>query len=171
MTIKKFFLIAAVILSMTSCSKNDSFEEVLTEADLFVNSDSFRQLEKVLREDRKTMIQAYQSLSKNEKKKCLKLQKLGTCKQGAERLEIAKEISSILNIDFDERARILSKAATNCYEKCNVDKTSLLRAIQKRNARTRSESDEHYREIQYQQCVNAYSTPQSQTSDPMLLRQ
>lgn len=155
MTIKNFFWIAAVILSMTSCSKDDSYEEVLTEADLFVNSDSFRQLEKVLREDRKIMIQAYQSLSKNEKKKCLKLQELGKCKQGAERIEIAKDISTILNIDFDERARILSKAATDCYGKCNVDKTSLLRAIQKRNARTRSESDEHYREIQYQQCVNA----------------
>lgn len=86
----KYYSFLFCLCLIISCSSDEDCNNfnTLNEADVFVNSDSFTQLDNLLSKDRKQIALAYKSLSKADKMRCLKLQELGKGKSGKERTSI-----------------------------------------------------------------------------------
>lgn len=154
---KKFICLLFAIVALFSCN-NDSIEDACTneisQADIIVNSDEFATLQNVLRADRKIIALAYKSLSKEDKRRVLSLQEKGENLRGEEKVLVAKEISDLLDIDFEARYKTLSEALHDCFKDAKVSKEDLAKAIRRRNTMTRSSSDDYYRELQYQNCLD-----------------
>lgn len=142
---------------LVGCNNNEEgFEannEAYSEMDAIVNSEEFAALQKAYKADRKMFSVAYKSLSKVEKNEYARLQEIGKKLSGKEKVYIARQLSELLKIDFDERNRILSEAMFNCFNSKQVSKIELAKAIRRRNVMTRS-SEEEYKELQYMNCIS-----------------
>lgn len=148
------FFCAALLVG---CNKDDDASgvnnEAYTEMDAIVNSEEFAALQKAFKADRKMFSVSYKSLSKVEKKEYARLQEIGKNLTGKEKVDIARQLSELLKIDFDERNRTLSEAMFNCFNNKHISKLDLAKAIRRRNIMTRS-SEEEYKELQYMNCID-----------------
>lgn len=127
------FLLAAICL--TSCSQShldvDDATEV-TEADLFLASDEFKQFEKMLKEDSRIVRNALKALTKDENARYFELMGSVYPEMSDEEYNVlVAEIKQLTGIDTDKRLRRIYEVKTELKSKMNFSKKDFLDAMQR----------------------------------------
>lgn len=132
---RKLFMFLLAGMCLTSCSQShldvDDATEV-TEADLFLASDEFKQFEKMLKEDSKIVRNALKVLTNDEKARYFEL--IGSVypeMPDEEYNVLVAEIKQLTGIDTDKRLRRIYEAKMELKSKITFTKKELLDAIQR----------------------------------------
>lgn len=159
---KYFSAIFFLIITFCSCnSQNDSYDEGnnINSADVFLESDQYKEYEKIVKQDSMIVKNALKALTSEERKEYFTLMSSVTQNTTeAEYDSIFHRIYELTNIDTDKRLKTLHQARTKMMEGVTFSKRELLQAMQRhclnmnRTIMTRS-----YDEVDRAQCRNECS--------------
>ncbi|MCM1163315.1 MAG: hypothetical protein NC339_03575 [Muribaculaceae bacterium] len=130
-----FIILLATVLLCTSCTQemvdiNDSTD--ITEADLFLVSDDFKQYERIVKEDGRILKNALKALTQEEKERYFSLMNSASLDMTEEEyVNIVSEIKELTGIDTDARLHKLHDARMNLISKITFSKVDLLKAMQR----------------------------------------
>lgn len=154
---KTLFFTVMMTLLICSCS-NESTEatnEKITEADVFVASEEFQQYQAEMRKDSKMLHSIVKKLSKADKKAYASLLlEMKSTKNMEKREQLMTEVSKILNIDYKERLRGLTKLSTTMLKGKSFSNKELVMAIQRHNVKASGQvqPQDYYGELAYWIC-------------------
>lgn len=160
----RLFIVAVLCCFSCGHSDSDAFDsESVTDADMFLVSDDFKQYEQIVENDRRMVRNALKALTDEEKKRYFTLMK-STYPEMTDEVyyTIISEIRVLTGIDTDARIKRIHKARVNLISKITFPKKELLKAMQRQclNMKalklTRS-SDEIDRSECLNRCSNVYS--------------
>ncbi|MCM1163310.1 MAG: hypothetical protein NC339_03550 [Muribaculaceae bacterium] len=129
------FIFLATVLFCISCTQemvdvSDSTD--ITEADLFLVSNDFKQYERIVKEDGRILKNALKALTQEEKERYFSLMNSASLDMTEEEyVNIVSEIKELTGIDTDARLHKLHDARMNLISKINFSKVELLKAMQR----------------------------------------
>lgn len=125
--------LTTLLFCCISCNDHEiRGDEPITEADLFLASDEFKQFEQVIINDSRITRNALMALTVEEREQYFSLMKKATPNiTNVEYDSIVAEIKRITGIDTDARLRKLHNAKIRLFSKTTFSKTDLLKAMQR----------------------------------------
>lgn len=161
----KYLLFIAIIL-LSSCEQtelNTDNSDTITEADLFLESEDFKQYAQIIKDDGRIIRNALKSLTAEEKERYFCLLRSASPEMTDDDYNyIVSEIQQLTGINTDARLRKLHEARVKLLSNVTFSKQDLLKAMQrhclnrKSIALTRS-TEEVSREECLHQCSNIYA--------------